>query len=104
MKQLAFRAVYISPILAGTKTTTLRTPRSGLPAQDDEVAFRCQWHKPPFAYAYVTGADEVAVRNLTDRHARADGFPDARALRAAIRSDYPDANRMVIIRFRVISQ
>ncbi len=102
MRVLRFRAVYIAPILAGTKTTTLRRPRSGLPERGDDVSMRCRYDRPQFAVARVTSTDTVSVRNLTDRIARADGFTDAAALRAAIRTDYPDATSFVVIRFRLI--
>lgn len=84
VKSLTFKGRFIEPILAGTKTTTLRRPSSRLPRLGERVNLICQWHRPAFAVGEVTEVRDVALDSLTDADAIADGYPDAESLRAAV--------------------
>lgn len=97
MKQLTFRARYVPLILDGSKTTTIRRPRPGLPVAGERVRLICRYDQPPFALATVAEAVDIYADQLTEADARADGFAsladllDALEEHAADRSDGPDA-------------
>lgn len=94
MKGLTFRACYVPAILAGTKTTTIRKPRTGLPAVGEPLRLVCRYDRPPFAIARVTEVRDVLRSDLTEEDARADGFASLAELVAALaehESGSPDA-------------
>jgi len=84
VKRLAFKGRFVEGIVSGSKTTTLRRPSGHLPGVGEIVAFGCQYHRPPFAFAEVIEIRDVTLADLTDADALADGYPDADALRSAV--------------------
>lgn len=74
MKRLTFRGGWVAPILAGSKTTTIRRPTRRLPAAGDTFALICRYHEPPFALATVRSVLDLGTDELTEAQARADGF------------------------------
>ena len=93
MRLIGFRGRYIEPILAGTKTTTVRKAHGapGLPRVGEVVGMRCRYDRPPFVYAQVTEVEPYRLANATDDDAQADGHGDATEWVAAIRDVYGDA-------------
>lgn len=96
MRQLAFKQVYIDPILQGAKTTTLR--RNARVAEGDLVNATCRRGHPPFAVLRVRKVHEVRIDDLTDGDAMEDGFVDREDLKKAISDIYPEADRL----FRIV--
>lgn len=84
MKGLSFRARYVPAILAGSKTTTLRRPRSGLPAAGERIRLICRYDRPPFAIAEVVEVRDMLRAELTEADAAADGFASLAELLEAL--------------------
>lgn len=84
MKGLTFRACYVPLILDGSKTTTIRKPRAGLPAAGEWLRLVCRYDRPPFAVATVTEVRDVLRSELTEADAHADGFASLAELVAAL--------------------
>lgn len=94
MRGLSFRACYVPLILDGSKTTTIRKPRSGLPVAGEKLRLVCRYDRPPFAIATVAEVRDVLRPDLTDADAVADGFASLAELQAALaehESGSPDA-------------
>jgi hypothetical protein len=112
MKGLTFRARYVAPILAGSKTTTIRRPSNRLPGPLEPFRLVCRYDLPPFAFGTVLEVRDVLPVQLTNSDARADGFTDLAELLAALEvltASGPDAQPSLlphvwrIIRFRLDS-
>lgn len=94
MKGLTFRGMYVAPILAGTKTSTIRRPRSGLPNAGEQFRLINRYDRPPFATATAFQVVDVRADELTEDDARTDGFASLAELMAvldAMAADGPDA-------------
>lgn len=83
---LLFKKTFAVDIRLGRKTTTLRKwDRPRVRAGQRVFA-------PGVGYLRVSSVEEVRLAELGERDARADGFPDLAALRAALAEMYgPDA-------------
>jgi hypothetical protein len=100
---LAFKQPYVEPIMKGSKTQTIRLGSHHEPG--DVVACHCRWGEPPFAYVEVVKVErEVRIDKLTNADARRDGFPNRKELIAAIKTFYPLAEVVTVIRFRRVQQ
>ena len=101
MRQMAFKKAYIEPILDGRKTQTLRARTSHV--EGDIIRAMCHWGKPPFAYLEVTGVEPVALAEITDDMACADGYDDAEDLKTILVDLYPGVRTFFRIAFRPVA-
>lgn len=91
-----FKARFIDPILAGTKTTTIRPAAKVRAVWGDVVALRCRYDQPAFAHARVLDVAPLNPATLTVEQAAADGFDDVADLQALIGTLYPDEPVVVV--------
>jgi uncharacterized protein YqfB (UPF0267 family) len=100
MAVLSFRSHWITPILTGRKTQTLRHRIPGTLWVDDEFDAGRNWLDPAFARLQVVAIDHVHVDDLTHVDARR-GATSLAALIDEIEETYPDASTLVGVRFRL---
>ncbi len=98
---LWFRNDYVDPILAGTKTSTIRRQNGRLPRAGDVVAASVG-PRPAFATLKIRSVETLRLIQIDDRLARDDGFPNAKTLRARLVETYPGETNFVLIRFDVV--
>lgn len=89
---LLFKKKFLSAILAGEKTQTLRK-RSNMRAGQRSYI-------PGAGYIRIDSVERVALAALTDADAVPDGFPDASALLAELRKLYGDKLPECLYRIR----
>src|SRR5262245_8045560 len=94
---LRFTAGFITPILKGRKTQTLRK-RSRL-QRGDVFDAGCRYGDPPFAQLRVTKVDVVTRDDLTEADARREGALSLSHLLDALDALYPDVPEFVRVRF-----
>ena len=98
---LLFKKKFLEAIAGGEKTQTIRLwkHRKMRPGQRSYI--------PGVGYIAILAVDEVSVEALSDDDARPDGFADAAALRAELRSLYGAAlaagSRAFRVQFRVLA-
>ncbi len=80
---LLFKKKFLSAILAGDKTQTIRLWKHR------RMRAGQRSYIPGAGYIRVTQVEEVQLKELTDADARPDGFATADALRAEIADLYP---------------
>lgn len=73
-KRLSFRGHWVAPILAGTKTSTIRRPAKRLPEYNEFVDLITRYDSAPFARAVITSVRDVTADQLTEEDAARDGF------------------------------
>lgn len=93
MKTLWFKGEFVSPILSGAKTDTVRRPSTRLPQIGESVAFAVG-PRPAFAHATIIGCERITVK----------GLPVGR--RKALRALYGDSvlspEGLVLLQFRLV--
>lgn len=82
MGLLLFKKVFAGPIVAGTKTTTLRRWNRPRCRAGQRV------YAPGIGYLRVTAVQQIPLSSLTTADARSDGFGSVTALRKTLRSLY----------------
>lgn len=100
MAALSFKKEFIAPIQARSKTSTLRRMTSLQPG--DTVDAKCIWGAPAFATLLVTDIEEVAMSDLDDDDAAADGFASLQDLCDWLDKHYPLVENFVRIKFVVL--
>src|SRR5581483_6675564 len=84
MPQLHFKKQFHDAIVAGRKTTTLRGWRTCRVKAGTRVL------APGVGWLEIVSAEPIEWKDLTDGHARADGFASVSELHDAVRKIYPE--------------
>ncbi len=104
-KRLKFRGKYKGRILSGEKKTTLRM-RTGLRPGDRVIV---EAGKEEIGEAVIREVSDVRVEDLTDEHAREDGFSSLEELLRELKSIYGEevlrkGTKLKLIKFDVRSR
>lgn len=105
MKKLRFRGKYREKILEGIKRTTLR--RETMLKPGDKVLVEVGNEK--IGEALIREVRELYVEELTERHAKEDGFPSLDKLLRELKSIYGEevlrkGTKLKLIRFDMVSK
>jgi len=95
MSLLLFKKKFIEPILIGEKTQTIRLWRRC------RVQVGKRSYIPGAGYIMIDSVDPIRLDELTDADAKLDGFPDAVALQAELRTLYAEELQQGFQAFRV---
>ena len=97
---LFVRKEYFEAIRGGTKTTTLRYWRRPVVRPGSTHSVR------GLGRVRIESVEPMRLADLTEDHARADGFDDLAALHAALARHYPadkrDGRKLFLVRFELI--
>ena len=101
-KDLKFRERYKEALLSGRKRTTLRRDTKLKPG--DRVTVRAGNER--IGEALITEVEDIAVEELTDHHAKEDGFTNLEELLRELKSIYgrdvlKKGTKLKLIRFRM---
>lgn len=101
MPGIAFKKVYVEPILKGKKTQTVRLGTSL--TEGETLVAHCRWGDPPFAHLRVTEIIRKGINDLTDDDALRDGYANRGDLVEAVQTFYPHAEQVALIRFELVA-
>ena len=101
---IVFKKIYVSKILAGEKSSTIRLSDG---FQVGEVyPVKCRYNDPPVCFVKIVSKEKKRLKDLTDGDARLDGFSSVDELKEALRECYAisDETEVFIYRFKLLKE